>query len=67
MTAYYIVWNKGRTEGYITNDLDDANTAATGSRNNKLGTSSVAEALYDTYTEDGDNPDYQFVRQEIEL
>jgi len=63
---YIIIWNKERTEGYITNDADDADTAHYGFRN-KMGTTAVGERMHEAYTEDGDEPDYPFIRDEVEL
>ncbi|WP_019658952.1 hypothetical protein [Stenotrophomonas hibiscicola] len=63
MTTYYIVWNKGRTEGYITNDLGDADYAATGFTGS-FSTSSAAEGFRVAYADD---PEDEFEIEEIEI
>lgn len=55
MTTYYIAWNEARSEGFVTDSKEDAQSARTGKRRRRHGYSSistVAEAFHDAY--DGD-------------
>lgn len=58
---YYIVWNKQKGEGYVTNDRNDALYVSTG-KSKRFGVPVVGEAFRDAY-EDDDN----FEIQEIDL
>jgi hypothetical protein len=58
---YYIVWNKDKTEGFVTNDKSDARYTATG-HTVKFGVPSVGEAFRDAY----DNGDHLEI-QEVDL
>ena len=66
MGKFYIVWNPRRTEGFVTNDPDDALVASTGERL-KLGTSAVGECFYETYSDDAEPGDFEFEIQELEI
>lgn len=47
MTKFHIVWNAGRNEGFITDDLNDAKQALSGKfRNNS---SALGEAFFSAY------------------
>jgi len=62
---FYIVWNETRTEGFITNDPDDAETASTGFRS-KFATSTVGEAFYEAYSDDGEPGDIELEVQVVD-
>lgn len=52
---YWIVWNENRSEGFITDDENDAKTAMTGKPNRSRGypcSSSVGLAFYEAYEDD---------------
>jgi len=58
----YIVWNKTRTEGFITDDYYNALFAAKG-HSPRNGSSAVGETFRECYAEDGE----ALPMQEIEL
>lgn len=64
MKKYHIVWNKSRTEGFITDDEDDAEYASSGMRCG-VGVSCIAEAMRETYCDDDE--DEELPAQTIEL
>lgn len=66
MSKYYIVWNPTKTEGFITDDPDDATNASTGERL-AAGVSVVGEKFYETYSDDGGAGEFEFEIQELEL
>lgn len=45
--SYFIVWNAGRTEGFVTDDEDDATEASSGRQGNV--TSTLGEAFFEAY------------------
>jgi len=47
---FYIVWNEGRTEGFITDDADDAKQALRGRFRNP--SSALGNAFFDCYSDD---------------
>lgn len=54
-TQYYIVWNAGKTEGFVTDDEADARSTLTGRPNYTLGypsTSTAGAAFRETYEDD---------------
>ena len=51
MTHHYIVWNPGRTEGFITTDREDADFVRTGVRS-QPGVSAAGQAFREEYIED---------------
>lgn len=51
MTHHYIVWNPGRTEGFITTDRVDADFVRTGVRS-QPGVSAAGQAFREAYIED---------------
>lgn len=53
---YYIVWNESKTEGYITDDEDDAEFARVGWLA-KASCSTLAQAMRETYANDDDEED----------
>jgi hypothetical protein len=55
MTTYWIAWNEAKTEGFITDDKVDAQSARTGKCRRARGyssISSVADAFHDCYEDD---------------
>ena len=52
----YIVWNENKTEGYITDDKQDARTAREGKKHRRssgqVGYSTLALAFYEAYGDD---------------
>ncbi len=68
--TYYIVWNPSKSEGYITNDVNDATFAATGDARQCFGTPTVGEAFREAYCDDEDEEAvalHEFPTQTIEL
>lgn len=53
---YHIVWNESKTEGYITDDADDAEFASVGWRA-KASCSTLAQAMRESYANDDDEDD----------
>lgn len=51
-TRFYIVWNGGRSEGFITSDYDDAHQASTGKFHAIRST--LGQAFFECYGEDED-------------
>lgn len=62
MKKYWIVWNRGKSEGVIFDEVDDAVFATTGVRT-FVGHSSLAYDWRDNYDDLGDDAEIQ----EIEL
>ena len=60
--TFYIVWNQTRTEGFITDDRNDALCAAEG-LSPRNGSSTVGKTFRECYAEDGE----ALPMQEIEL
>jgi len=59
MAKYFIVWNADKSEGFITTDEDDACSALTGEPHMGLGyptQSTLGEAFFENYGEEGDCP-----------
>jgi hypothetical protein len=53
---YFIVWNSGRSEGFITDCQHDAQSCKTGKPHRQLGymsQSAVGEAFHEAYEDDG--------------
>ena len=46
---FHIVWNETKTEGFITDDADDARFASTGEMSGGFGVSTIGEAFQDCY------------------
>ena len=61
---YFIVWNDTRSEGFITDDEDDANYTATGI-SNSFGVTTVGSAFRETYADDKDGVELEV--EEIEI
>lgn len=61
---YFIVWNDTRSEGFITQDQDDAEYTATGI-STSFGVTTVGDSFRETYA-DGEE-DAEFDIQEIEI
>ncbi len=59
---YHIVWNETRTEGFITQDRDDADYTATGI-SSSFGVSTIGDAFREAYAEYGEELEIQ----EIEI
>jgi len=53
---YHIVWNAQKTEGYITDNEDDATYASSGMVCG-VGASTIAEAMREAYAQDEDSFD----------
>lgn len=51
---YYIVWNPTRTEGFITNDADDAEYVRCGLQS-RFGVSSAGQAFREAYCDEDDD------------
>lgn len=66
MDKFYIVWNPTKTEGFITNDPNDAVNASTGDRLT-AGVSRVGECFYEVYSDDAGAGEFEFEIQEVEL
>lgn len=60
MSKVYIVWNSPRNEGFITDDLVDAEYCSTG-ETNRFATSTLADSFREIY---GDGP---FYIEEVEV
>ena len=50
MADYFIVWNEGRTEGFITDSLGDAKQTQSGRFRNPY--TSAGEAFHECYSDD---------------
>lgn len=61
---YFIVWNATRSEGFITDDEDDAHYTSTGI-SNSFGITTVGEAFRESYADDEDGEELEV--QEVEL
>lgn len=66
MKTYHIVWNESRTEGYITDDADDATLAATGFQA-VPAVSTLALAMREQYADGEDDQDTELPMQTIQL
>jgi hypothetical protein len=66
---YHIVWNKRKTEGYITDDENDATYAQSGIQISvSAGMSTLAEALRESYAyDDGDDNGIELPAQTVIL
>jgi len=63
---FYIVWNQTRTEGFITDDRNDALFAAEGI-STRNGSSTVGEAFRECYADDEDGEALPMQEVEIEV
>jgi hypothetical protein len=64
---YHIVWNERKTEGYITDDENDATYAQSGMQIS-AGVSTLAEALRESYADDdGDDNGIELPAQTVTL
>lgn len=61
---YFIVWNENRSEGYITDDPEDADYTATGF-SSSFGQSTLGVAFRESYAEDEESDEFEV--QEIEI
>jgi len=61
MRTVFIVWNENQTEGFVTDDRQDAYDASTGQRRD--GQSSVGMDFWDTYGTDLDEGDTLVVEE----
>lgn len=52
MSKFYIVWNEGRNEAFITDDEGDAKVAATGCTRPLISYSTAAMAFHEAYSQD---------------
>lgn len=69
MSKFYVVWNPGKTEGFVTNDAGDARYVASGIQpRGAYRFSTAGEAFRETYVDmDGEDDGMELEMQEIDL